>query len=230
MRERFPYVFDLLSPYNRLLALEPCDRLELSNLLSEAGALMKSKRLRERKNEFDAGHLVAEQCIALAAALREHIFSKPRWKEERLIKSAAILPGMLEIFGKALKRRAGLSMKKGQAHKDIPRRYLVEASEFVRLTTGQYHDDDFAELAKYYLKRTTRGSHVNGAWIADRRNEFRTSYPNRFLDVQASARRRSGDYLSDNPVVLRFWQELVQRYGAGPAEKILSSEANSTSK
>ena len=238
MPKRDPLFYDQLWSNSSLHRLSHGDRLELRALLVKAGDTTSAEMLRKNKHELDAEHIVAAQCISLARALRQPIFSHSLWKEDKFIK---FLPDLIEALGKRLKRKANRFHRGGQAHKDIPRRHLIEACEFVRLKTGYYNDADLAELAKFYLPKTTRGNDVSEEWIADRRQEFRDSYPDLFLYLQVDVKGRIEEDererkqlldplgLSNNPVVIQALQELVKKYGSESSEAGLSPEDNSTS-
>ena len=105
------------------------------------------------------------------------------------------LPSRLAAFSRRLSTALDSIGKPGQKRKILEDRMLVEASEFVRVRTGQHYDEHLAELIQA-VGMPFRLEELSGDAIRKKRKFLKDQYPAQYASSVRSVRRLSGDKAS----------------------------------
>ena len=122
------------------------------------------------------------------------------------------LPGRLAEFSKVVGGVLDLLGKPGHKGRNLTNQLLVQASEFVQLKTGEYHDGHLAELYKAILE-SSRTEDLSPSEIQKMRKYVKEHYRRLNVDAldtkQIVERYYAGVDLSD---VIRKKRERIQKY------------------
>jgi hypothetical protein len=131
--------------------------------------------------ELDGLSKIASVAAKLSAKMRSQVF-EGTFSEALRPSIAAFegLPLLLVEFSNRLGDVVNAKGKPGQKKKAYATQFLVEASEFVRLTTGQYGDEHLAALFQVIGNRAElpdSSDDFSALAIRKRRERFKRDYP-----------------------------------------------------
>ncbi len=192
-------VFDLVGPTaqafshialdNPLKGLSAPDRKLLYSMLKVYAAV--TKPTRKGRSEEDPLESVAKLINAaakLGAALDSDVFHGPISDVlHPYTSSFSDLPGRLADFSKELSGKLDLIGKSGHKEGNLYGFFLIVASEFVRVKTGQYYDEHLAELYQAISERSL-SEDLSGDAIRKRRKYLKKHYPDLYFWMLERAR------------------------------------------
>ncbi len=188
--------FKHIGPRNPLRELDGTDRTLLFSLLF----LYRSDRaMPHRSIAVEAAEemsKIAADSAVLAQRIRsvmiEGKFALPL---DPFLPGLQGLPSQLERFGKRLDiLMTSMAGKKGHKQKTTVNRFLVMASELVRLRTGDHHDEHLAELLQAINPDAEPDMDHSGDAIRKKRHYLQNAYPT----IYSHAIRQLGSLAAKN--------------------------------
>jgi hypothetical protein len=179
--------FRYVGPANPLLALCDSDRKQLVAFLK-----LYLQDFDSLSDRADKAERVAAQAATLAREIEVHVLTSyiagGIFDEllDAIVRKFKDLPERLALFslqvGGALRSVTG---KRGHQKRAARNKVLVTISELVRLKTGNYHDEQLAELLQSVMATVDvkTDDDVSGASIMKKRRYLRRTYPLIYQDA-----------------------------------------------
>jgi hypothetical protein len=196
---QFPMVVDLVGPtaqaFRHIAATNPLRKLSgpdqkiLYSMLKVYAAVTTQDGKRRSKDGLleKEAKLVAD-AAKLGSKLESEVFQGPN--SDVLfpyISSFSDLPRQLTEFSKVVGGMLDLFGKRGHKEGNLYGFFLIVASEFVRLKTGQHYDEHLAELYQAVSERSL-SEDLSGDAIRKRREYLKKSYPDLYSWMLERAR------------------------------------------
>lgn len=196
---QFPMVVDLVGPtaqaFRHIAATNPLRKLSgpdqkiLYSMLKVYAAVTTQNGKRRSKDGLleKEAKLVAD-AAKLGSKLESEVFHGPN-SDVLLpyISSFSDLPRQLTEFSKVVGGMLDLFGKRGHKEGNLYGFFLIVASEFVRLKTGQHYDEHLAELYQAVSERSL-SEDLSGDAIRKRREYLKKSYPDLYSWMLERAR------------------------------------------
>jgi hypothetical protein len=190
IRDPVDKAFQETHPDNPLRELNPSERKYLWALLLFADTAMSPGGGDVVFKELDRMSKTVSDAAKLSAKLKSQIFGGP---SSELLGPFTVgfedLPAGLTEFSKTVGEVLDSTGKRGHKKKALASAYIVQASEFVWMRTGQHYDEHLAELFQPIRKRAEFDD-FSGDAIRKRRENLKEHYPM----LYASALRRARKY------------------------------------
>jgi len=182
--------FQEIHPKNPLNKLNDSDRKALWALLMVYGSSSTLRRKRGAANDpVERLSRIMADAAKLGAELKSDVFGGPFSEPLRPFTAGfEDIPLRLVGFSKRLGKVLDLLGKRGHKAKIHTAQSLVQASEFVRLKTGQHYDEHLAELFQAIGKRSA-GEDLSGDAIRKKRERLKEHYPVLYADAVKWAKR-----------------------------------------
>jgi len=170
--------FQEIHPNNPLNKLNDSDRKALWALLMVYGSSSTLRRKRGAANDpVERLSRIMADAAKLGAELKSDVFGGPFSEPLRPFTAGfEDIPLRLVGFSKRLGKVLDLLGKRGHKAKIHTAQSLVQASEFVRLKTGQHYDEHLAELFQAIGKRSA-AEDLTGDAIRKKREYLKKHYP-----------------------------------------------------
>jgi hypothetical protein len=132
-------------------------------------------------------HKLAHQADVLADALERDLFNPQVWNVlGPALGSHSDTVFKLKAFAKELDHWLTLAGARGHKGKISATSWLICVSEFIRLKTGEYHDETLAELI--FAMEDTGEEELSPQAITKRRTRFIENYPEMYDEILEMAR------------------------------------------
>ena len=197
IRDPVAKAFQEIYPNNPLIKLNDSERKYLWALLvvySQAAAEVSDPRPPIKTLESMSKKLAAAG--RLASDLESEVFQGPFSELLRPFTAGFdCLPKQLARFSRRLGRVLDTFGKPGHKGRNLANQFLIQASEFVSMRTGQFNDEHLAELFQAIgspptLEELSDTEGLSGAAIHKRRERFKEQYPMLYV----AALRRAARY------------------------------------
>jgi len=178
--------FQEIHPNNPLNKLNDSDRKALwASLMAYAYASRTERG--ERANtffeEWESMSKTVADAAKLGARLKSQVFEGTSSEALRPFTAGfEDLPMRLIGFSKTLGEALNSSGKRGHKAKILATQSLIQASEFVRLKTGQHYDEHLAELFQAIGNRSA-AEELSGDAIRKKREYLKKHYPALYADA-----------------------------------------------
>ena len=215
---QFPMVVDLVGPtaqaFRHIAATNPLRKLSgpdqkiLYSMLKVYAAVTTQNGKRRSKDGLleKEAKLVAD-AAKLGSKLESEVFHGPD-SDVLLpyISSFSDLPRQLTEFSKVVGGMLDLFGKRGHKEGNLYGFFLIVASEFVRLKTGQHYDEHLAELYQAISERPLTAD-LSGDAIRKKREYLKESYPDLYSWMLERARTADESTAPRDP----SWTEVANR-------------------
>ena len=204
--------FRHIAASNPLRKLSEPDRKLLYSMLKVYAAVTTQDGKRRSKGGSKDGLLEKEAKLVADAAklgskLESEVFQGPN--SDVLfpyISSFSDLPRQLTEFSKVVGGMLDLFGKRGHKEGNLYGFFLIVASEFVRLKTGQHYDEHLAELYQAVSERSLTED-LSGDAIRKRREYLKKNYPDLYSWMLERARTADESTAPRDP----SWTEVASR-------------------
>ncbi|MGD0831030.1 MAG: hypothetical protein ABR907_08820 [Terracidiphilus sp.] len=196
---KFPMVVDLVGPtaqaFRHISATNPLRKLSgpdqkilYSMLKVYAAVTTQDGKRRSKDGLLEKEAKLVYDAAKLGSKLESEVFHGPN-SDVLLpyISSFSDLPRQLTEFSKVVGGMLDLFGKRGHKEGNLYGFFLIVASEFVRLKTGQHYDEHLAELYQAVSERSLTED-LSGDAIRKRREYLKKSYPDLYSWMLERAR------------------------------------------
>jgi hypothetical protein len=193
-KRRLEESFNNIGPKNPLRTLGPQDKKHLWACLK----LYSETQLSELSGalaQFETASRTTSEAAKLAARIEEQFLGGPASRSfEPFMRGFHDLPAQLRRFSATLGDLLQASGRQGHKERLFSNRFLVTASELVRVRTGTHNDEHLAELFQSVGGENFEID-VSGDAIRKKREHIRKNYP----DIYAGIERFVGNIRKPRP-------------------------------